>query len=635
MKINKILVLFKTHLDIGFTDFAANIEKKYMDTFIPNALKVAKELRTQKSEARFKWTTGSWLIHKFLLNCNEEETREMCEAIARGDICWHGLPCTTHTELMSAPLFEYGISLSKELDARFEKNTIAAKMTDVPGHTKAMIPHLKKSGIEFLHIGVNPASAVPEVPEIFRWRADSGEEINVMYNMDYGTYANIGNTGTSLYFAHTNDNLGGQSAEQVKEIFARLHEEFPEAELVAADLNDVAMVIREIEDTLPVVTDEIGDSWIHGIGTDPKKVSMFKGLDRLANSLAECEDKKKLQAALLMICEHTWGLNGQLNLGDHVNYLRKDFEKVRHQYNYKRMEESWEEQRRYLTDAIESLSEDRKEKALNIIKESSRTEYEIDNLVEVPCGTKIKLNDWEIAFDDTGAIVHLKKDGKIYADSEHRLFVPMYEQFSADEYKRFYSQYNRLDVLWAQEDFTKIDLDKVDVKYQQFYTTAKVYLSQESIIVRYEFEKKAFNECGCPEYCDLRFIAEDDKLLLDFAWFNKPANRMTEAFWIGFRPIAHNKRISKLGIEIDPKAVVCKGGRRLFGTDFGVIYDELSIETVDSALVAPAAPSMLNFIQDIPNDEEMVHFNLFNNMWNTNFPMWYGENARFRFILRV
>ena len=37
MEIKKILVLFKTHLDIGFTDFSKNVVDKYMNVFIPNA----------------------------------------------------------------------------------------------------------------------------------------------------------------------------------------------------------------------------------------------------------------------------------------------------------------------------------------------------------------------------------------------------------------------------------------------------------------------------------------------------------------------------------------------------------------------------------------------------------------------
>ena len=28
-----------------------------------------------------------------------------------------------------------------------------------------------------------------------------------------------------------------------------------------------------------------------------------------------------------------------------------------------------------------------------------------------------------------------------------------------------------------------------------------------------------------------------------------------------------------------------------------------------------------------------MHVNLYNNVWGTNFPMWYEEDARFRFVL--
>lgn len=109
---------------------------------------------------------------------------------------------------MSEDLFKYALSISQELDKTFGKKTIAAKMTDVPGHTKAIIPHMKNAGIEFLHIGVNPASAVPKVPALFRWQADNGDKINVMYNAAYGEFSKIGDTGTAVYFAHTGDNNG-------------------------------------------------------------------------------------------------------------------------------------------------------------------------------------------------------------------------------------------------------------------------------------------------------------------------------------------------------------------------------------------------------------------------------------------
>lgn len=200
----KIIVIFKTHLDIGFTDLSENITRCYMKEYIPNALRVAREMRGEKE--RFIWTTGSWLIQKYL---EEGEERELLEdAVRHGEIRWHGLPFTTHTELMNEELFTYGLGISKKLDQRFDMQTIAAKLTDVPGHTKSMIPHLYQAGIRFLHVGVNPASTRPDVPDLFRWRADSGEEITVMYNGAYGELTEIGNSGAAVYFAHTGDNRG-------------------------------------------------------------------------------------------------------------------------------------------------------------------------------------------------------------------------------------------------------------------------------------------------------------------------------------------------------------------------------------------------------------------------------------------
>ena len=42
---------------------------------------------------------------------------------------------------------------------------------------------------------------------------------------------------------------------------------------------------------------------------------------------------------------------------------------------------------------------------------------------------------------------------------------------------------------------------------------------------------------------------------------------------------------------------------------------------------------LLNFTNDLPKLEHGMHFNLYNNLWGTNFPMWYEEDMRFRFKL--
>ena len=636
MSIKKIIVIFKTHLDIGFTDFSEKVVKKYMDEFIPNSLSVAKQLRESNSDARLVWTTGSWLIHEYLRTHTGNEKEILIQGIKNGDIRWHGLPFTTHTELMSSKLFEYGLSISQSLDKQFERKTIAAKMTDVPGHTRAIIPYLRKAGIEFLHIGVNPASTVPEVPPIFRWKAKNGELLNVMYQMDYGEFSPIGDSGTAVYFAHTGDNIGVQSVEDIMQIFADLKKKMPHAEIVAGDLNDLALAVREIEDTLPVVTDEIGDSWIHGVGTDPKKVSQFRALERLYENLTDKKDKDALARGLIMIPEHTWGMDVKLHLADHNHYDKSSFEHVRKvKENYFNMEASWREQRNYLYNAIKEMSEVGQQEALQCIAEASRDEAPTTDMKEYQIGEYITIDDYKMRFNEKGELDSLCKGDFIIADEEHRLLNIRYEQFSGADYKRFFGQYNRLNEEWAREDFMKIGMEDVASERYLFEPIdAKIYYDNRHIVVQYQFDSFAYEKCGCPKKKDIIIKLCDGNLSFDIAWFKKPANRIAEAVWVGFHPIAKNKKISKLSALIDPGKVVSKGQCRLHATDYGVVYDELSIETIDTALVAPQEPSLLNFCDDKPQDSK-VYFNLYNNIWGTNFPMGYEEDARFRLVIKV
>ena len=633
MKINKVLIVFKTHLDIGFTDYSNSVIEKYKKVFIPNAIKTADTLRKNKSSASFCWTTGSWLIYEYLRTASPENRAALEEAIKNGDIRWHGLPFTTHTELMSSELFEYGLSLSARLDRKFGKKTIAAKMTDVPGHTKAIIPFLKNAGIEFLHLGVNPASAVPDVPEIFRWQCDTGESINVIYNGEYGDFTILSDTGVALYFAHTNDNLGGQTPEEVEETFAALREKVPGAELVAADLNDVAYVLREIESTLPVVTDEIGDTWIHGVGSDPKKVAEFRALEGVFARLPEGGDKEILGGALMLIPEHTWGLDEKTHLNDKLNFSRSDFEAHRNDYGFKKMECSWLEQRKFYLDIFNSLSDSAKVEYLRALSETTaKYDFSVSGK-RVAEFTPIKIGAYTVEFNDKGEIICLSKNGKILADESHKLLSLMYEQFCYDDYMRFHKRYHRIEDDWAFEDFTKIGMDRAVKNYESFYPEAAVYSDGDSVTVNYSFCEKARKECGAPEVIQIK-LTFGESVRITLGMFGKPANRIAEALWVGFCVNDKEPKIRKLGTFIDPKKVVSRGGRNLHATDYGVKYNECEIVSYDASLVSPGLPHLVDFVNVVPDEKEGVYFNLYNNTWGTNFPMWYDEDTQYRFELK-
>ena len=78
MEIKKVLLIFKTHLDIGFTDFAENVVNKYMESFIPNALELGKKMRV--------WTVGAWLVDEYLRTHSDRDNARMIDGINNGDI---------------------------------------------------------------------------------------------------------------------------------------------------------------------------------------------------------------------------------------------------------------------------------------------------------------------------------------------------------------------------------------------------------------------------------------------------------------------------------------------------------------------------------------------------------------------
>ena len=61
----------------------------------------------------------------------------------------------------------------------------------------------------------------------------------------------------------------------------------------------------------------------------------------------------------------------------------------------------------------------------------------------------------------------------------------------------------------------------------------------------------------------------------------------------------------------------------------------VSVETLDAPLVAPGRPSLIDFGNRQPDLRDGLHFNLHNNLWGTDFPQWYEDDALFRFSLRL
>ncbi|WP_042162184.1 DUF5054 domain-containing protein [Paenibacillus gorillae] len=694
-------VVFKTHLDIGFTHLAAHVLKQYKEEYIPKAIALAEQLEAEGGAARFVWTTGSWLIRHYLDHASPDEKQAMEKAIRSGHIAWHGLPFTMHTELLDPQLLLYGLSISKELDQQFGKTTIAAKMTDVPGHTLSMVPYMSAAGIQYMHLGVNPASKRPDVPRLFRWQAEDGSEIIVNYAGSYGEAVEVEGMDDILLFAHTGDNCGPPSAEEIQEQFRDIQSKYPDANIVASTLDAFARRLTQVREKLPVLREEIGDTWIHGAGTDPYKVAGLRELLRLRKGwiesgrmTAESSEYKGMSDALLLVTEHTWGLDVKKWLPDFRNYAKADFNQARasdeidlhdmpakfgyigafamnefdlhssglftaeqSRRTYSRIESSWAEQRAYLEQAVSCLKDNKQREAIQALAQLKPSPLpQAADEESISAGEIYQTcRGYQLAFSEQGAIVHLSDEqGKVWVDADHPFGEYSYETFGTEDYARYFRTYmQNLPVThpWADADFSKPGFEFV--RPLPSYQSVKPIVSsmhrtrgdmEDRYMIRMRMPAHAYESYGAPRELEIEYTFRHRSGIIDIClqWFDKDANRLPEASWFSCGlnvDNPNNWHMDKLGYGISPLHVAKGGNRNLHALGQGVFYEGTDgwakLETLDAALAAPASRRLLQFDQSFASMEGGWHFNLHNNIWGTNFPMWYGEDAKFRFRLHL
>lgn len=565
--IKNVYIAFKTHLDIGFTDYSETVTKKYINEFLPMAVKVAREL--ENTDTPFVWTTGAWLIHEALKT--DDGTLE--NAIRDGLVAWHAMPFTTHTELMSPYVLREQLKMSKALDERFGINTISAKLTDVPGHTMGLVPLLCEYGVKFLDIGVNPASAMAELPDAFRWKVGN-DEICVFYHRDYGTVMENGEN--AFLIANTNDNLGPQNTDAIKELYAKMKEQFPEAKIKAASLNVFAEKIDP--SVYPVFEGEIGDNWIHGIGTDPWKVAGYKALQR------EIE-KRGVSAPedLLLVPEHTWGQDVKVHYPRTDDYEPEVFEKNGLTEERKHIEKSWEEQRDYVRRAAKELGFD-------LEKELECT---------APC---------------TDGLEKTEKTPDFHV---------VWQLYDTADYERFKENYLFSYVRWAILDFMKVGLHD----YEGFSIEAQVknvWKDGDGFIYELRFDEENTEKYGLPH---IYALENDGKR--EFRVIGKKANRLPQAIWLKFDCMEGPTEFNKLGMWVDVRSAL--GSPLISAFDTGVRTKDYEVVSYDAALAAPVGRRLVDYGK--PGEYDLW-FNLYNSQYNTNFPLWYDTDTKYRFEIK-
>jgi hypothetical protein len=657
--VKRVLVMFKCHFDAGFIDTQTNVIHRYFSQHFPQAIATAEQSRVS-GEHRYVWTTGSWLLYEYLEQAPPQDRRRMEQAIANGDIAWHAIPFSWQSEMMDADMISAGIALSHSLDARFGRTTTGAKMTDVPGHTRGVISPLAAQGVKFLDIGVNDASTPAELPPLFVWRDSRAASLVVMYHHSYGSIVHVPGSDLAVAVVVRDDNAGPHPPVEIGEVYAALASQFPGAQITATGLTEIANAVEPFRDNLPAITQEIGDTWIYGVASDPVKVARSRELSRLRRSWIASGQFKSGDATdiallrkLLLEAEHTWGTDTKTWL-DFDTYIPRDLAKMLDTKNYKVVEFSWTEKRQDLFDGITTLPAPLCDEAQNAIRALDPKTPELVGATLHPSEKEIETAYFIVALDPhTGAIHRLrnKKTGREWASADHALAMASYQTLSPSDYSRFFANYIISTADWAKKDFGKPNIERFGAESREWQPTmSKLEIAENGqghqLLGHLEFhdpESFAAGRAAFPKkmYLKLTFPSAEPSIDLEFSWFDKPATRMPEALWLTFNPKIADQQgwtMDKSGEQVSPFDVVAGGGRHLHAVTNGLAYRKhghsLAIETLDAPLIAFGEKSPLNFSKSQPDLSSGVHVNLFNNGWGTNYIMWFGEDMRFRFLLR-
>ena len=657
--VKRVLVMFKCHFDAGFIDTQKAVVQRYFEEYFPRAIDLASQLR-QSGDQRYVWTTGSWLLYEYLEQATPEQRRRMEKAISLGDIAWHALPFTWQTELMDASMISGSVGLSRTLDRRFGRTTTGAKLTDVPGHTRGLIGPLAAQGVKFLDIGVNDASTPAEVPPLFLWKSRGGSALVVMYHHGYGGVVRVPQSDLAIAIVVRDDNSGPHAPEEIRETYGRLGGRFPNAQIIPTSLTEIANAVDAHRGSLPVLTNEIGDTWIHGVASDPLKVARYREIARLRQTwlaegkfaMGDATDVALLRNLLLEV-EHTWGTDTKTWL-DFDHYIPKDLTVMLDTKNYKVVQFSWQEKRQDLFAGISALPAALREQAQTAVHNLEAAPPQLTRSTPHPAGNEIETQHFIVGIDPTtGAIDRLrnKKSKREWASGDHPLSLFSYQTLSQQDYGRFFDSYVVSNEDWAKKDFGKPNIERFGAESQDWLPSLSDLQVEENqlghrLLARLQVNDAKAQRSGrasFPEmmYLELLLPEAEPAIHLNFSWFQKPATRLPEALWLTFHPIASDPKgwtLEKSGEPVSPMDVVRSGNRHMHAVSKGFCYEDETgtffVETLDAPVVTLGLKSPLCFSTSQPDLSAGIHCNLYNNAWGTNYIMWFGENMSFRFRLR-
>jgi alpha-mannosidase len=242
---------------------------------------------------------------------------------------------------------------------------------------------------------------------------------------------------------------------------------------------------------------------------------------------------------------------------------------------------------------------------------------------------------YTVEFDlERGGISSLvnKKTGKELVDtnSEFVLGQFMHERFSVDNWMGYLNAYIRWEAGFGLHDFGKPGMSE-DIKYAKVvpsdWTISIVNSDSRDVVTLTAGDTK-----GLAKAFSMAFTFPRNAPSVEVEWTvdTKTPKKTPEGGWLCM-PFALEDptfTVGRSGGPIDPaKDIIPGANRNLLAVMSGVSVkgsdgSGMGVCPLDSPLVSLGIPGIYQYSLDYVPTEPVVFINLYNNEWNTNFPLW-------------
>jgi hypothetical protein len=359
-KVTDIVVVFKMHVDIGYTDWAEGVLQKYTGSMLDETLHSLEVTSSLPKNEQFVWTIPGWPLQYMLDNSPADKKQKLEDAVGSGRIVPHALPLTFETEASDMENLVRGLEVTSGINTKYGLlEARDAKLTDVPSHSYVLPTVLKNAGVDFLHLGCNPGSASPDVPTLFWWQGPDGAKLLTLYWAEYYGSGILPPKDwphkTWLAMIHTHENTGAPSPEYVAELLKEAKEKMPNVNVKIGRLSDFHDLLMKENPDLPVVKGDMPDTWIHGYMSMPRETKLSKELQRKTYNIEilNCQMNQwgmssnsispaiKLATENIMLyAEHTFGA-AMTHADQHKWTYNEEFKINKSLGNYNYLEGSW------------------------------------------------------------------------------------------------------------------------------------------------------------------------------------------------------------------------------------------------------------------------------------------------------